>query len=81
MEGFAVREAADGLVALKEIAGQFPAVVVLDVVMPVLDGVEVVRDEVGEPTAVTGSSMLTGQDRRALQMELRTNWVNRPGST
>jgi len=42
-EGFLVREAADGTLALAEIAARPPAVVVLDVVMPGLSGVEVVR--------------------------------------
>jgi len=43
LEGFLVRDAADGTLALAEIAAQPPAVVVLDVAMPGLDGVEVVR--------------------------------------
>jgi DNA-binding response OmpR family regulator len=43
LEGFVVREAADGMEALAEISLKPPAVVVLDVVMPGLDGVEVVR--------------------------------------
>jgi DNA-binding response OmpR family regulator len=43
LEGFAVRDAADGVLALAEIAAEPPAVVLLDVVMPGMDGVEVVR--------------------------------------
>jgi DNA-binding response OmpR family regulator len=43
LEGFTVREAADGNLALEEIAVRLPAAVVLDVVMPGLGGVEVVR--------------------------------------
>jgi two-component system response regulator PrrA len=43
LEGFSVREAADGVEAMREIAAQLPAAVVLDVVMPGLGGVEVVR--------------------------------------
>jgi DNA-binding response OmpR family regulator len=43
LEGFAVRDAADGVLALAEIAAQPPAVVLLDVLMPGMDGVEVVR--------------------------------------
>jgi two-component system response regulator PrrA len=43
IEGFAVRDVADGDAALAEIAGHPPAVVVLDVTMPGLSGVEVVR--------------------------------------
>jgi len=43
LEGFAVREAGDGLAALREVAAQLPAVMVLDLAMPGLDGVEVLR--------------------------------------
>ncbi|MFC1411475.1 response regulator transcription factor [Streptacidiphilus sp. N1-12] len=43
LEGFEVREAADGESALRQIAERPPAVVVLDVTMPGLSGVEVVR--------------------------------------
>jgi DNA-binding response OmpR family regulator len=43
LEGFAVSEAADGIAALAAIAAEAPAVVVLDVTMPGLDGVEVTR--------------------------------------
>jgi DNA-binding response OmpR family regulator len=43
IEGFAVRDVKDGDSALAEIAAHPPAVVVLDVTMPGLSGVEVVR--------------------------------------
>jgi DNA-binding response OmpR family regulator len=43
LEGFTVREAADGVEALAHIAERLPEVVVLDVTMPGLDGVKVVR--------------------------------------
>jgi DNA-binding response OmpR family regulator len=43
LAGFAVREAVDGVEALSEIAKTIPEVVVLDVVMPGMDGVAVVR--------------------------------------
>jgi two-component system, OmpR family, response regulator PrrA len=43
LEGFAVRLAADGAGALEEVAGRLPSVIVLDVVMPGVSGVEVVR--------------------------------------
>jgi len=42
-EGFAVREASTGELALAEIGAQLPAVVLLDVMMPGINGVEVVR--------------------------------------
>jgi DNA-binding response OmpR family regulator len=43
LEGFAVREARDGLAALREVAARLPAVMVLDLAMPGLDGVQVLR--------------------------------------
>jgi len=43
LEGFVVSEASDGESALREIAAASPQVVVLDVMMPGLSGVEVVR--------------------------------------
>ena len=43
LEGFAVSTAADGLEALAAVAQRPPAVIVLDVMMPDLDGVSVVR--------------------------------------
>jgi len=43
LEGFAVREASDGLEALDSINEKIPDIVVLDVMMPGLDGVRVVR--------------------------------------
>jgi two-component system OmpR family response regulator len=42
-EGFTVREAADGAAALASVAEQPPDLVVLDVLMPELDGLEVCR--------------------------------------
>src|SRR5258706_15034831 len=43
LEGFTVRDAADGPAALAEIDQAPPAIVVLDVMMPGISGVEVVR--------------------------------------
>ncbi|MFG3025615.1 response regulator transcription factor [Streptomyces sp. NPDC048254] len=43
LEGFTVRSAEDGARALEEVAGRPPSVIVLDVTMPGLSGVEVVR--------------------------------------
>ncbi|MCK7627670.1 response regulator transcription factor [Streptomyces sp. RS10V-4] len=43
VEGYAVREAADGLAALSEVAAWQPDALVLDVLMPVLDGLAVCR--------------------------------------
>ncbi|MGW1374530.1 response regulator transcription factor [Streptomyces sp. NPDC002446] len=43
VEGYAVRGAADGLAALSEVAAWQPDALVLDVMMPVLDGLAVCR--------------------------------------
>ncbi|WP_019069882.1 response regulator transcription factor [Streptomyces hokutonensis] len=43
LEGFTVRLAEDGEAALDQVAGRPPSVIVLDVTMPGLSGVEVVR--------------------------------------
>ncbi|MCZ4121435.1 response regulator transcription factor [Streptomyces sp. H39-S7] len=43
VEGYAVRGAADGLAALSEVAAWQPDAIVLDVMMPVLDGLAVCR--------------------------------------
>ena len=43
LEGFAVRTAAGGLEALGEIEREQPSIVLLDVTMPDLDGVEVIK--------------------------------------
>jgi DNA-binding response OmpR family regulator len=43
LEGFAVRTAAGGLEALEEIGRDQPAIVLLDVTMPDLDGVQVIK--------------------------------------
>src|SRR5438067_13232445 len=43
-EGFEVTSAADGVEALETIRGEPPAVVVLDIMMPKLDGMKVMRE-------------------------------------
>ena len=43
VSGFAVRDAADGSAALMQIEAMAPSVIVLDVMMPGLSGIEVVR--------------------------------------
>lgn len=52
LEGFAVEEAADGEAALEALAAGSPQVLVLDVVMPGLSGVEVVRRLRGDGSSV-----------------------------
>ncbi len=61
VEGYEVRAAADGLDALSAIAAAPPAAVVLDLAMPVLDGLAVCRRlrELGDRTPVL---VLTARD-------------------
>jgi two-component system response regulator MprA len=42
-EGYSVREAADGISALASLADEHPEVVILDVMLPGMDGIEVCR--------------------------------------
>jgi len=60
-EGFRVESANDGESALQKVASQHPALVVLDVMLPKLDGFEVCRRlrASGNPTAIL---MLTARD-------------------
>ncbi|MEU5428330.1 response regulator transcription factor [Streptomyces olivoreticuli] len=61
VEGYAVRSAADGLEALSSVAADPPAAIVLDLAMPVLDGLAVCRRlrGVGDRTPVL---VLTARD-------------------
>ncbi|MFI1798256.1 response regulator transcription factor [Streptomyces sp. NPDC020379] len=61
VEGYTVRSAADGLEALSAIAAEPPAAIVLDLAMPVLDGLAVCRRlrGVGDRTPVL---VLTARD-------------------
>jgi two-component system response regulator MprA len=62
LDGYEVALAADGRAALEELAGMAPDAVVLDVLMPELDGLEVCRRlrAAGDRTPVL---MLTARDR------------------
>ncbi|GGP71626.1 response regulator transcription factor [Streptomyces abikoensis] len=61
VEGYAVRVAADGLAALSAVAATPPGAIVLDLAMPVLDGLAVCRRlrELGDRTPVL---VLTARD-------------------
>ncbi|MCC3767484.1 response regulator transcription factor [Streptomyces sp. UNOC14_S4] len=61
VEGYAVVDAADGLAALSAVAAHAPAAIVLDIAMPVLDGLAVCRRlrGVGDRTPVL---VLTARD-------------------
>lgn len=61
LEGYAVSSAADGAVALREIAVSAPDAIVLDILMPEVDGLELCRRlrDAGDRTPVL---MLTARD-------------------
>jgi two-component system, OmpR family, response regulator ResD len=63
-DDFQVVEAADGAEAIAKVASEHPMVVVLDVMMPGLDGVEVCRQVHDEVTRVI---MLTARDDAATE--------------
>ena len=66
LEGFEVEVVADGLAALDRIAADPPAVAVLDIAMPGVDGVEVVRRLRANPSTVSlPVLLLTGRARSA----------------
>lgn len=67
-DDFEVLEAADGFQALDTAAREHPAVVVLDVMMPELDGVEVCRRLDHESIKVV---MLTARDDPELEKRCR----------
>jgi putative two-component system response regulator len=69
-EGYVITTAADGAEALTTIAAQQPDVVILDVMLPQLDGFEVcrrVRQDVR--TRLTPIVMVTGYDERAERVQ------------
>lgn len=71
IEGFEVRGAADGLAALSEVARWEPDAVVLDVLMPVLDGLGVCRQlrAMGDRTPVLVLTALDSVSERVDGLE------------
>ncbi|MFD7560323.1 response regulator transcription factor [Streptomyces sp. NPDC059835] len=71
VEGYEVRGAADGLAALSEVAGWEPDAVVLDVMMPVLDGLGVCRQlrAMGDRTPVLVLTALDSVSERVDGLE------------
>ncbi|NUP90094.1 MAG: response regulator [Candidatus Sumerlaeia bacterium] len=71
-EGLAVRTAADGQQALDEVRRQRPCLILLDLMMPVMDGFEFLRElqsidgGASTPVAVLTAKDLTDEDRRLL---------------
>ena len=72
-DGIAFREAADGEAALAKIAERHPDVVVLDLIMPGVDGFEVLEhlqadeDTRAIPVIVLSAARLSGDERRFVQ--------------
>ncbi|MEV6951433.1 response regulator transcription factor [Streptomyces sp. NPDC051183] len=71
VEGYEVRGAADGLAALSEVAGWQPDALVLDVMMPVLDGLGVCRQlrAMGDRTPVLVLTALDSVSERVDGLE------------
>ncbi|MER6782566.1 MULTISPECIES: response regulator transcription factor [unclassified Streptomyces] len=71
VEGYEVRGAGDGLAALSEVAGWQPDAVVLDVMMPVLDGLGVCRQlrALGDRTPVLVLTALDSVSERVDGLE------------
>jgi len=72
-EGLSVREAADGQEALDQVAHQRPGMIILDLMMPVMDGFEFLLrlrrdpDTADLPVVVVTAKDLTEQDRARLK--------------
>lgn len=60
-EGFSVRVARDGRTALSALLNDLPALVVLDVMLPELDGLEIMRRLRDDPTSNVPVIMLTAR--------------------
>ena len=60
-EGFSVRVAQDGRTALNAIRDQLPALVVLDLMLPEIDGLEIMRRLRGDATSDVPVIMLTAR--------------------
>ena len=70
MSNYAVRMATNGLEALNEIRKFPPAVVLLDLMMPVMDGWEFLRRLRDEPVSVPVAVMSAARDAGAVSDEL-----------
>ncbi|MFW5952285.1 MAG: response regulator [Gemmatimonadota bacterium] len=81
--GYAVVEAADGLEALERIAADRPDVMVLDVVLPRMDGLEVMRRAreaaAGLPIICVTAAMSDDYRRRARRLDCAA-FVEKPDS-
>jgi DNA-binding response OmpR family regulator len=82
-EGFSVRSAADGRAALVEIARQRPDALVLDLMLPEINGVEVLRQlrEAGDSIPVIVMSARGSEPERVAGLELGADdYVAKPVS-
>ncbi len=83
-EGFRTRAAYDGQQALEEIARQRPDAVILDIKMPVLDGLEVIRRIRAEPSTaslpivvLTATQVIQELQDRFRELRVAT-WISKP---
>jgi DNA-binding response OmpR family regulator len=66
LEGFAVIEAGDGMEALEQVALHSPAALILDVMMPIMDGITVCKTLRAQPaTANLPILMLSGKTQES----------------
>jgi DNA-binding response OmpR family regulator len=83
-EGFTVRVARDGRAAINTIREQLPALVVLDVMLPEIDGMEIMRRLRADPTANVPVILLTARQQeidRIYGLELGADdYVTKPFS-
>lgn len=83
-EGFGVRVARDGRAAIDAIRQQLPALVVLDLMLPEVDGLEIMRRLRGDPTSSVPVIMLTARQQeidRIYGLELGADdYVTKPFS-
>lgn len=83
-EGFTVRVARDGRAAINAIREQLPALVVLDVMLPEIDGLEIMRRLRDDPTSNVPVIMLTARQQeidRIYGLELGADdYVTKPFS-
>jgi DNA-binding response OmpR family regulator len=83
-EGFMVRVARDGRAAINAIREQLPALVVLDVMLPEVDGLEIMRRLQADPTSSVPVIMLTARQQevdRIYGLELGADdYVTKPFS-
>ncbi|HRQ40795.1 MAG TPA: response regulator transcription factor [Chloroflexota bacterium] len=83
-EGFTVRVARDGRAAINAIREQLPALVVLDVMLPEIDGMEIMRRLRADPTSNVPVILLTARQQeidRIYGLELGADdYVTKPFS-